>query len=94
MRDRDDAYVRLATQAFVPNPVTYLTEGDQTSFELVSGHRVVLKGAGEFELPARFTGAQLVELLGRAGEAEPEQDLSDSMCAAGNIGNKTVRGHG
>ncbi len=40
VRDRDDAYVRFASQAFVPNPVTYLTEGDQTSCELVSRHRV------------------------------------------------------
>lgn len=46
VEQNDEAYLRLALQGFVPNPVAYLTEGDQHSLDLVNGHWLEIKGWG------------------------------------------------
>ena len=75
VRRKDDAYVRLATQGFVPNPVTYLTEGDQTSFELVNGHLLEVEGAASFEVHGVSSAQQLADLIERASQLPYSQTL-------------------
>jgi len=81
VRQGDEAYIRMATHSFVPNPVTYLTEGDQHSFELVSGHEVDVKGAGRFDLTDAFSAKELISKLATAGNAQPGEDLSDKVAS-------------
>jgi hypothetical protein len=71
VHNRDEQYVRMALQGFVPNPVTYLTEGEQHSINLINGHHLEVKGAGYFELPPfeSFDSTQLIDALERARDA-------------------------
>lgn len=62
----DDEYLRLALQAFVPNPVTYLTRGDQHSLDLVNGHYLTIKGHGSVEIGDTTTLSRLVAAMDRA----------------------------
>jgi hypothetical protein len=57
VEEGDDAYLRLALQGFVPNPVTYLTEGDQHSLELTNGHLLDVKGGAQlmFYVTCRYS---------------------------------------
>jgi len=71
VHNNDEQYVRMALQGFVPNPVTYLTEGEQHSFNLINGHHLEVHGAGYFELPPfeSFDSTQLIDALERARDA-------------------------
>jgi hypothetical protein len=70
VQNNDQTYIRTALQGFVPNPVTYLTEGEQHSIELRNGHLMEVKGSGSFELPVkRFSAEQLTDTLERAVKA-------------------------
>lgn len=61
----DEAYLRLALQGFVPNPVTYLTEGDQHSLDLTNGHWLEIKGWGSVDV---LREVSLDELLSAVDE--------------------------
>jgi hypothetical protein len=70
VHDNDQDYIRMALQGSVPNPVTYLTEGDQHSIELINGHALQVKGVGYFELPFdQFSPVQMMDTLERARDA-------------------------
>ncbi len=53
---------------FIPNPVTYLTEGQQHVVEITNGHYVEVQGGGSFSLPLDevFTADQVKRTLIRA----------------------------
>jgi hypothetical protein len=63
VNENHQSYLRFALQAFVPNPVTYLTEGDQHSIDAINGHRVEVKGGGSVELGSRASVEELLEGL-------------------------------
>lgn len=67
----NESYLRLALQGFVPNPVTYLTEGDQHSLDLINGHLLEIKGLGSVDVLGDIS---LDELLGAVDRirASPE----------------------
>lgn len=50
VEQRDEGYLQLALQRFVPNPVPYLTEGDQHSLDLINGHWLEIKGWGRVDV--------------------------------------------
>ena len=66
----DEDRIRPALQAFVPNPVTYLTEGEQTSVDLINNHHLEINGGGSFEIPEVVTMGEFLRLLNKA-RAEP-----------------------
>lgn len=59
----DERYLRLALQGFVPNPVTYLTEGDQHSLDLTNGHRLEIKGWGVISVGPNASQDELLDAL-------------------------------
>jgi hypothetical protein len=61
VNEGDESYLRFALEAFVPNPVTYLTEGDQHSIDVINGHHVDVRGGGSIGLSE---APQLGALLG------------------------------
>jgi hypothetical protein len=63
VEERDEEYLRFALQAYVPNPVTYLTEGDQHSIDLMNGHHLEIKGCGSISLLDGFVLDQLLEKM-------------------------------
>lgn len=63
VEENDEQYLRLALQAFVPNPVTYLTEGDQHSIDLISGHALQIKGCGTLDVLGQPTIDQLLRAI-------------------------------
>jgi hypothetical protein len=76
VQENDQKYLRLALQAFVPNPVTYLTEGDQHSIDLLNGHYVKVKGAGSIEVLGAVSLTQLLDALERARDADADEDVA------------------
>ena len=62
----DEEYLRLALHAFVPNPVTYLTRGDQHSLEVLNGNHLTIKGNGTVEIGDTVTLSRLVAAVDRA----------------------------
>jgi hypothetical protein len=69
----DEAYLRLALQGFVPNPVTYLTEGDQHSLDLTNGHWLEIKGWGGVDVLGDVSLDELLHALERI-RSHPEPD--------------------
>lgn len=69
----DLEYLRLALQAFVPNPVTYLTEGDQHSIDLINGHSLQIKGCGTVDVLGQPTSDQLIRAIEEV-RARPDID--------------------
>ncbi len=63
VNENDETYLRLALQGFVPNPVTYLTEGEQHSIDLINGHAMEIKGCGTVDLINEVTLDQLIEKI-------------------------------
>jgi hypothetical protein len=61
VQEQDEDYLRFALQAYVPNPVTYLTEGDQHSIDLINGHEMEIKGCGTVDVIGEVTLDQLLE---------------------------------
>lgn len=59
----DDTYLRLALQGFVPNPVSYLTEADQHSLDLINGHSLDVKGLGTVDVLGEVSLDQLLTAL-------------------------------
>lgn len=49
--DGDGQYLRFALHAFTPNSVSFITDGQQTSIDVINGHLVQIPGGGETELP-------------------------------------------
>lgn len=76
VKEGDTEYLRMATHAFVPNPVTYLTEADQICFELMSGHSITVEGGDGFELPEAFSASKLIDLLEAAGMTQPGEEVT------------------
>ena len=63
VKTNDIPALRRYLQGFVPNPVTFLTEGDQHSLD-VDKYRVRVMGGGETELPDRaFSADELIAAL-------------------------------
>ena len=73
VQENDQAYLRLALQAYVPNPVTYLTEGDQHSIDLINGHAMEIKGCGTVDVINKVTLDQLLEKIEQT-RAHPDLD--------------------
>lgn len=69
----NEAYLRLALQGFVPNPVTYLTEGDQHSLDLVNGHWLEIKGWGGVDVLGEVSLDEVLDALERV-KSHPEPD--------------------
>jgi Caspase domain len=59
----DNAYLRLAFHAFAPNPVAYLTEGEQHSLDAINGHNVSVPGGGDTEVEPDTTLEELLAEL-------------------------------
>ncbi len=70
VNENDDEYLRYALQGFVPNPVAYLTEGDQHSIDLTNGHYVEVKGGGHFDVLGRVPVRQVLDALEAARHAD------------------------
>lgn len=66
VEENDEEYLRLALQAFVPNPVTYLTAGDQHSIDLINGHSLQIKGCGTIDVLGQPTRDQLFRAIEEA----------------------------
>jgi hypothetical protein len=64
----DQRIIQKELHRFVPNPVTYLTEGQQHVVEITNGHYVEVQGGGSFSLPLGkvFTADQVKQTLTRA----------------------------
>jgi len=70
----DEQYIRASLHSFVPNPVTYLTQGDQHTIVVTGGHHCEVQGGGYFEIPNRHLPAQeLCRALSRARRAYGQQ---------------------
>ena len=67
----DDEYVRFALHSFTPNPVAYLTEGDQHSIDAINGHSISVMGAGDVEVEPETTLEHLLADLHHAKFAYP-----------------------
>lgn len=76
VEEQDEEYLRLALQAFVPNPVTYLTEGDQHSIDLINGHSLEIKGCGGIGL---LDGLVLDQLLEKMEHVRANPNLNGAM---------------
>lgn len=63
VEEQDEEYLRLALQAYVPNPVTYLTEGNQHSIDVINGGLLQIKGCGEIGIDDTFVLDQLLEKM-------------------------------
>jgi hypothetical protein len=75
---REDALVRSVLFKHVPNPVTYLTDGDQHSIDLLSGHFMRVLGAGVVELydaGDTLVAEQVMDALERAVHAPSWEDV-------------------
>jgi hypothetical protein len=59
----DEAYLRMALQGYVPNPVSYLTERDQHSIDLVNGRHLEVKGCGNIAVVRKVSLDQLLETM-------------------------------
>jgi len=70
VREGDEKYLRGALHRHTPNPVTYLTEGDQTSVEVMNGWHIEAKGGGTVDLLGDLTLARVLDALERARTAE------------------------
>jgi hypothetical protein len=70
VKTNDEAFLRFALQAFTPNPVTYLTEGEQNSVEVLNGHGLSVQGSGRIEVLSRPKPDDLFEALERARDAD------------------------
>lgn len=68
-RTGDESYLRFALQAFTPNPVTYLTQGDQTAIDFINGHHLTVEGGGEIEILERTSIPRFLAALERARDA-------------------------
>lgn len=77
VEEGDRAYIASALHSFVPNGVTWLTEGDQHPVEVVNGHDVRVIGAGRFKLAERsFEFHELLDALERASHASLYEEIS------------------
>ena len=74
----DDTYLRLALQGFVPNPVSYLTEADQHSLDLVNGHLLEVKGLGSVDVLGNVALDQLLTALEQV-RANPKPGLQNQI---------------
>jgi hypothetical protein len=70
VRKGDEDYVRTALCQHVPNPVTYLTEGEQTSVEVINGWHIQPQGGGTVDLLGDLTLDRVLQALKRARESE------------------------
>ncbi len=72
----DQPTIRRLLHRYVPNPVSYLTEGDQHSVEVTNGHYVEVPGGGHFELLYEpFSPDQLERTLARALSASMNTEV-------------------
>ena len=68
--------IRKHLQCFVPNPVTFLTEGDQHSID-VDKYRIRVLGGGEVELPDRtFHSSELKSALNNCLNADDHETVA------------------
>lgn len=74
----DERYLRLALQGFVPNPVSYLTEADQHSLDLLNGHLLEVKGLGSVDVLGDVSLDQLLTALEQV-RANPEPWLGNKI---------------
>jgi len=75
VKEGDEDYVRTALCRHVPNPVTYLTEGEQSSVEVMNGWHLGPKGGGTVALVGDLTLARVLHALERARQSEPHSDV-------------------
>lgn len=69
-REGDETYLRGALHRHTPNPVTYLTQGDQTSVEVINGWHIEAKGGGSVDLLGDLTLYRVLDALERARIAD------------------------
>ena len=69
VRDQDMGMIAQAAFKMVPNPVTLLAGGGQTSCEVINNHDVTVHGAGQFECLPKMTEAEFVDLLDHAKQS-------------------------
>jgi hypothetical protein len=74
----DEIYLRLALQGFVPNPVSYLTDADQHSLDLINGHWLEIKGLGVVEVLGDASLDQLLDALERV-RSDPRPRLQNMI---------------
>jgi hypothetical protein len=75
VREGDEDHVRTALCRHVPNPVTYLTEGEQSSVEVINGWHIESKGGGAIPLLGDLTLARVLDALERARQSELLSDV-------------------
>lgn len=75
---RNETYLRLALQGFVPNPVSYLTEADQHSLDLINGHLLEVKGLGSVDVLGDVSLDQLLAVLEHV-RANPKPGLQNHI---------------
>ena len=75
VRDGDEPAIRKALYPFVPNPVTYLTEGEQSSIDLINGHWLAVKGCGSVDVLDVAPVPVLLDALSRARDADLDDDV-------------------
>lgn len=74
VREGDEGFLRRALHAHVPNPVTYLSGGDQNSLDAISGHQIEVKGGGFIEI-GNVSAQRVLDALARAREAEMHTEI-------------------
>lgn len=74
----DETYLRLALQGFVPNPVSYLTDADQHSLDLLNGHWLEIKGLGVVDVLGNVSLCQLIDALERVRRG-PQPGLGNKI---------------
>ena len=70
VREGDEEYLRWALHRHTPNPVTYLTQGDQTGVEVMNGWHIEAKGGGSVDLLGDLTLYRVLDALERARIAD------------------------
>ncbi len=75
VREGDEEYLRAALHPHTPNPVTYLTEGDQTSVEVINGWHIEAKGGGTVDLLGDLSVPRLLDALERARTADAHSSV-------------------
>lgn len=70
VRERNDAATRAALCRHTPNPVTYLTDGDQCAVEVINGWHIGPQGGGSIELLGHLSVPSVLNALERARSAD------------------------
>lgn len=77
---QDEMAIRRIMYKVAPNPVSYLTQGDQHSLDLVNGHALEVKGLGALDILGSPSVQEICHALERLREsADPGPDNSITL---------------